>query len=314
MAFENEAPTKKTTQGQHPANREEYYRIVMQQLRELWGNYGPLGEIWFDSGTPFNNNATFQKAIADLTAELQPNTILLQGPDTTNAARKGNGETGTVHDPNWYTCKSSMACRGGKVGGSGSFIPAEGEGCAVGDGNSRQWFWHPDHDEHAKRKPLSKFWNEYHNSVGLGSNYLIGFTADRTGNVPADDLHKFTAFGDLVKACYGTPVATTPAATLTSATDQVVLTLDANTAIDRMWVREDITSGQRVLAFEVLVQESKGGAFSVVFKGSSMGRKRIVRFGKSYTPAAIAVRASNSHEYPVPILQVAAFQPCNDPK
>jgi hypothetical protein len=29
----------------------QYDDIVLQQLEELWGNYGPLAEIWFDGGT-----------------------------------------------------------------------------------------------------------------------------------------------------------------------------------------------------------------------------------------------------------------------
>lgn len=67
-----------------------------------------------------------------------------------NGARKGNGETCTVHDPNWYSCPATHGPDGcsnrqnhHQLGGLGPFIPTEGEGCCVGDGNSRQWFWHP---------------------------------------------------------------------------------------------------------------------------------------------------------------------------
>lgn len=94
------------TRGVHPVTVGEYYDVVMQQLREVWGNYGELGEIWFDGAHPFNQNATFERRVCDLARELQPNAILLQGPGgvsggVVNLARKGDGETARVHDPNW---------------------------------------------------------------------------------------------------------------------------------------------------------------------------------------------------------------------
>jgi len=30
----------------------QYDQIVAGHLKELWGNYGPLDEIWFDGGYP----------------------------------------------------------------------------------------------------------------------------------------------------------------------------------------------------------------------------------------------------------------------
>jgi len=242
----NKGPIHTKTKGQHKvSSKAEYFRIIKQQVTELWSNYGQLSEIWFDSAQPFDHDQSLQQEMEELTKKLQPNTILLQGPSARNGARKGDGETGVVHNPNWYTCPSTMACRGGGLGGQGPFIPSEGEGCAVGDGNSRQWFWHPDHDEHARRKPLSLFWKEYHQSVGLGSNYLIGFTPDRRGLIPDVDMAKFVAFGELVKSCYGSPVATSQSTKIKSASDSATLSLHGQ-SIDRMWVREDITDGQRV--------------------------------------------------------------------
>lgn len=91
------------TKGVHPVGLGEYYDVVLQQLHEVWGNYGELGEIWFDGATPFKQNITFETKVAKLVSELQPNAILLQGPrGLANAARKGDGETARVHNPNWY--------------------------------------------------------------------------------------------------------------------------------------------------------------------------------------------------------------------
>lgn len=37
-------------EGQLNITQETYDNIVLQQLRELWTNYGKLEEIWFDGG------------------------------------------------------------------------------------------------------------------------------------------------------------------------------------------------------------------------------------------------------------------------
>ena len=107
MPTDPDPPTK----GVHPVSVGEYYDVVLQQLREVWGNYGELGEIWFDGRDPFNQNAAFEKRVADLARELQPNSILLQGPQSLpNVARKGDGETARVHDPNWYCPIDLFTC------------------------------------------------------------------------------------------------------------------------------------------------------------------------------------------------------------
>jgi alpha-L-fucosidase len=40
----------KTQPGQLNITQETYDTIVLQQLREIWSNYGTLDEIWFDGG------------------------------------------------------------------------------------------------------------------------------------------------------------------------------------------------------------------------------------------------------------------------
>ena len=216
-----------------------------------------------------------------------------------------------------YECSNSTNCRH-TLGGQGLFIPAEGEGCAVGDGPSRQWFWHPDHDLHAAQKTVGMFWDEYHQSVGLGSNMLMGLTADRRGLVPENDVAKLTAFGRAVRECYGHPAANITASSLQPITIQhpggyVDLVVDPPITADRVWVREDISTGQRAQEFQVLVQTDRGGAFVGVANGTSIARKRIVVFPESVSVAVLRVVVSRSYEWPVPISEVALFAPCKRP-
>ena len=308
-------PVPPTTKGQRPCNREEYYDIVYTQVEELWGKYGELGELWFDGKFPFGGDPALKARIAEITARLQPHAILLDGPSSRNGARKGNGETCTVHDPNWMTCPSTNACRGkNATGGTGAFLPSEGEGCAVGDGNSRQWFWHPDHDAHAALKTVDMFVDEYHNSVGLGSNMLVGFTADRRGLVPENDVAKVTQVGDFLRRCYGTPLARSAEPTaLHAPADYIDLEMPSGASTDRVWLREDISTGQRAQAFKVFTLATRQAEPQLVFTGSSVARKRIVLLNATVAVQVVRFQVTEALEWPVPISEVAAFAPCGKP-
>jgi alpha-L-fucosidase len=89
--------------GMANVTQEQYLGIVMAQLDELWGQYGQLGEIWFDGG--------YQKEIkANLTAalmKLQPHATLFNGQGLSNNAIRWIGtEAGKAPDPNWSTGES----------------------------------------------------------------------------------------------------------------------------------------------------------------------------------------------------------------
>lgn len=306
-------PTPATAAGQRPATTAEYYDIVLTQLAELWGNYGQLGEIWFDGKNPFVQNATLQAAVAALAGRLQPHALLMQGPSATNAGRKGDGETCEVHDPNWYTCPNSTACRS-TLGGQGPFIPAEGAGCAVGDGDSRQWFWHPDHDEHAALKTVGMFVDEYHKSVGLGSNMLVGLTADRQGLVPDVDVAKISALGDFVRRCYRSPLAVTNGShTLRGPSDHIDLAVpqgaEGRIHMDRVWLREDMRNyGQRAQEFQVFASGDGGATFSRIGNGTSIARKRIVLLDSPMAIDILRFQVTKALEWPLVIQEAAAFK------
>ncbi len=61
-----------------PDDQKRYNAIVQQQLTELWTNYGPLFEIWFDGGVLPPEKGGFD--ILSMVRKYQPNTIAFQGP------------------------------------------------------------------------------------------------------------------------------------------------------------------------------------------------------------------------------------------
>jgi len=57
-------------------NQTQYADIVMQQLTELWSQYGDLAEIWFDGGY---GTGLGLEGILPLAHKLQPHAVALNG-------------------------------------------------------------------------------------------------------------------------------------------------------------------------------------------------------------------------------------------
>ena len=141
---------------------------------------------------------------------------------------------------------------------------------------------------------------------------LMGINADRRGLVPDNDVAKFKAFGDAVKACYGKPVAaTSEGKLLRHAGDYIEHKLGAG-PIDRVWIREDLTAGQKAQEFRVLAQTQSG--WTEVANGTSVGRKRIAVFANQVDALAVRVAVTGAYSWPVAVHEVAAFAPCKRPE
>lgn len=115
------------------------------------------------------------------------------------------------------------------------------------------------------------FIDDYHNSVGLGSYMLVGMTADRRGLLPSNDVAKVTTVGKFIKKCCGTALAKSAEPTaLHSPADYIDLELPTGSTIDRVWLREDITTGQRALSFNVSTLQTKTADPKLVYEGFSV--------------------------------------------
>ena len=86
--------------GQIAVTQDQYVSIILSQLRELWGNHGPLEEVWFDGGY----DSSMAKGLADLLAELQPDAVAFGGASLTrNSVRWVGTESGNAPYPCWST-------------------------------------------------------------------------------------------------------------------------------------------------------------------------------------------------------------------
>jgi hypothetical protein len=107
--------------GQLPVTQAEYDALVLEHLTELWGNYGPLEEVWFDGGY----SATLKANLTQLLAKLQPHVIAFGGQGLVpSPARWVGTEAGYAPYPCWSTDDDPSSNGAGKPDGS-SFIPGD---------------------------------------------------------------------------------------------------------------------------------------------------------------------------------------------
>jgi alpha-L-fucosidase len=170
----------------------EYYR---NQLKELFANYGPVFEMWFDGangGDGYYGGKRERRRIDGATyydwpttlamiREMEPEVIMFSdaGPDI----RWCGNEKGYVGETNWNTIDNDTLYAGkpglNKLLNSGSeggkdWIPAEVD-VSIRPG----WFYHKEED--AKVKSSEELFDIYLSSVGRGSNLLINIPPDRRG-------------------------------------------------------------------------------------------------------------------------------------
>ena len=69
--------------------QDQYTKILLANLRQLWTDYGPLAEVWFDGGYPPGT----ADLIAALQQELQPQSVGFQGPGPQSTGTSGGMAT-----------------------------------------------------------------------------------------------------------------------------------------------------------------------------------------------------------------------------
>ncbi|CAF1259137.1 unnamed protein product [Rotaria magnacalcarata] len=248
--------------GQLNITQQTYDSIVLQQLRELWTNYGKLDEIWFDGGY----TAELHDSVAALVNELQADSIIFGGYGVTrNPIRWIGNEFGHAPDPTWST-----GLEGGGDPNSPIFIPAE---CDTTLQQFDRWFWGP----HVLLRSLTELIDVYHRSVGHNCMLMIDLTPDRTGLIPSAYARRYKELGDFIRACYGTSVV--PIYRNSSADGRIHFQVfDSPVTVDRSVVQEDQTLGQVIRAYSIDVQladSSNKDQWKSVASGTSIGNKKI---------------------------------------
>ncbi len=257
--------------------QEEYNKIVIQQLNEIWKEYGELFEIWFDGGClPVEQGGP---DVTGLLKKLQPNAIVFQGPiDIPTGIRWVGNESGIAPDDcyatinfkpeNFNGTEDVVDGRGGNPFGN-TWRPAESDM----PNRRRSWFWME--NEESKIVPAENLLNNYIVATGRNTNLLLGMVIDKRGLFPEPDAAEFAKFGELVKENFSNPLAKYEG---DMSKDSYTVTTDGTPA-KYIVIEEDITYGERVLAYNL----DNG------FTGHCIGHKRIIPLPENTTSVTFTV-------------------------
>ena len=277
---------KEVLPQQRNVSDEEYLHVVKQQVTEVWTEYGNLTRIWVDSKL---------LGFGDLMVKLQPqaagspaNPIYWCGTESGHPTKDvgggpvwntGNGFHGNLSENFWVSkfCDPQLF-------------------------QEHVWFWEPN----LRVRSLEMLIPIYHDIVGRGMVMEIAFSLDRYGLVAEDHAVEYKRLGEWVRECYGTPIRST-----SGVGNYHKILLPAGAQFDRLQIMENITMGERVRSFQILVDRFGLGP-NVLHEGKAIGRKRIVVLDETISiQEETMLYLIIDEDIGTPqIAQFAAFKPC----
>ncbi len=278
----------------------EYNQVFVNMMKEIFSNYGPIWEFWWDGANGEGPNGKkqeydwplFRKTVKDLS----PNTVVFSdvGPDV----RWVGNENGIAGETNWNLLNtegftpglgapSTEVLNSGEENGA-HWIPAE---CDVSIRPG--WFYHQEEDD--KVKTPEQLFDLYLKSVGRGSNLLLNVPPDRRGLFTRYDSAALVGFkklrdenfkDDVVKECtIKISRVTTEKLNDSDLTtydvvavkESVDISFSVPTAINTLQISETIEFGQFAKSFLVLLID-KDDVVMKELHGTTIGHKRILTF------------------------------------
>jgi len=247
---------------------EEYDNYFINQISELLTNYGTVDYLWFD-GNGSEGHEYDKPRIIKAIRSLQPNILIFNmwDPDTRWVGNEA-GVAGALN-ANQVTALDFSVLTGGKKDElkATKFLPSECDFMM----RHHNWFY-SEYDVHTV-KSVKELVGLYYYSVGCGSNFLINIGPDRRGLLPEVDSQRLIEFGNEIKRRFGNPIPAEQSAT----EDGIKATLNGEHFINHIIISEDLTEGDGVLAFEVLIKSGLVYRPTCVHTGTAIGHKRIVQ-------------------------------------
>ena len=303
----------------------QYVKTCESMLSELWGNYGPLFEIWFEGGAlpPEKGGPNLMPILK----AKQPKALVCGGPASSirwigNESGVGRStEWSVISEPtapdkfNWPDMQDQdLGSRAKLVSGSHLWwYPAE-----VNTSILHGWFWAPNNQV----KTASELIDVYYQSVGRNGNMLLNLPPDTRGLIPDNQLASLHLMAQVVGETFaknlavgGTLTANTsnrahkPARVLDGNLDTwweaapgktaatLILKLLAPVSFDVVSLQEAVDHrGQRIETFFVDVWD--GAAWKQMDAQTTVGHKRLLRWNTPVTTDRVRIRITGSRREP----------------
>ena len=279
---------------------DKYNSVFAGMMKEIFLNYGPIWELWWDGANGEGPNGKKQvydwKRYENIVKQYSPKTVVFSdiGPDI----RWVGNENGIAGDPNWNFLDPDGFKRGegapptdtlnhGNYRGK-RWIPAE---CDVSIRPG--WFWHAAEDD--KIKTPRQLFNIYLKSVGRGANLLLNVPPDSRGLIGDKDIAALIEFKKLRDESFGNNLMTNAKIYYQFAPQKdisfksvdsngvfgtnlqdFIVELPQKTKINCIVLKEAIQFGQTIRKFKVVLYKDKRAVREI--SGTSVGRKRILTF------------------------------------
>lgn len=279
---------------------EKYNTVFVGMMKEIFLNYGPIFEMWWDGANGEGPNGKKQvydwKRFENTVKQYSPRTVVFSdvGPDI----RWVGNEKGIAGDPNW-----NFLNRDGFTPGLGApptdtlnhgnyfgkkWIPAE---CDVSIRPG--WFWHAAEDN--KVKTPQQLFDIWLKSVGRGANLLLNVPPDKRGLIHEKDVAVLTEFKKLRDQNFGENLLKNanvfyqfaPANVTFRSVDKEAGVFGANLQnfivefperlkINCIVLKEAIHLGQSIRKFKIVFYRDNKIISEI--SGNSIGHKRILTF------------------------------------
>lgn len=193
---------------------EKYNDVFVNMLQEIFQNYGPIWELWWDGANGEGPNGKVQqydwKRYENFVRKISPKTVIFSdiGPDI----RWVGNESGYAGVTNWNLLDTAGFKRGlgapgqdtletGNYKGA-NYIPAEVD-VSIRPG----WFYRG--TENDKVKSADQLFGIYLKSVGRGANLLLNVPPDTRGLIHENDQKALSGMKQKIDALYQTDLLKT---------------------------------------------------------------------------------------------------------
>lgn len=264
---------------------EKYNDVFVNMMKELFTNYGPITQLWWDGANGEGPNGKKQmydwKRFKEIVRELSPNTVVFSdvGPDI----RWVGNEKGIAGSTNWnllniegftpgLDAPSTDTLNSGNKYGA-HWIPAE---CDVSIRPG--WFYHAEEDN--KVKSPEQLFDLYLKSVGRGATLLLNVPPDRRGKFHANDSAALVGLKELRTESFKKDILKNAKHTSLKQNHflkEVIITLRESEKINCIVLKEDLKKGQQIAKYHIFIYNSIGEPIKEI-KGTTVGHKRIISF------------------------------------
>lgn len=291
----------------------QYNDVFVNMMKEIFTNYGPIWELWWDGANGEGPNG--KKQIYDwdrfkkTVKSVSPNTVVFS--DVGPHIRWVGNENGIAGKTNWnyldtvgFTpgadAPKTDTLNSGNAFGK-AWIPAE---CDVSIRPG--WFYHKEEDN--KVKAPEQLFDLFLKSVGRGANLLLNVPPDRRGLIHENDstaLMEFKklrdmsfknnllkgqviivntnfkeSFTKLITDENSNTIVSTEVSKFGDSPPNFKLKFNQATKVNCIVLQEEIAKGQKISKLEIVLIRDNTGIKNIQL--TTIGRKRIITFPSEY--------------------------------